>query len=426
MSDYFFYVAHTGPGQNGNGVSAIDPATGAVHATLSLGAPEVYGLVAAPGGRQLYALVQERPAVRVIDLDTFAVTGSIDVPGVEPDGPAISADGKRLYVGERGHPAGVTEIDAVSGTVVRTLDLGSRASWSRWPVVAPDGSAVYGHQGDRLFRVDLTSGEVITGDDIQDVQSLALSADGSRLYVSFSYSGLHTVDTTTLATLRATPRSGFQIMRKIAVHPDGRLFVTEYLNTGTGSVKDAESLESLDSFRQAGDMFSESREDSQIQIALSPDGAMVCTARESTLTVASSGPPEDPDTSHGATLPGDAVAITVAAAPVSEYATRLDGIRDVQALAPLRIPGLTARLTTADGAPVTGAPLRFTSAGGLDLGTATTGPDGRVQHTADLWLPLDPGTGAIDTSRLIGPYTVTYPGKAAYRPTEAGGIIHLG
>lgn len=69
--------------------------------------------------------------------------------------------------------------------------------------------------------------------------------------------------------------------------------------------------------------------------------------------------------------------------------TRLKA-HDTRPVAPRRVPGLTVRLTTTEGAPVPGEPLRFTSAGGLDLGTAVTDEDGRVNHTAEVLLPWPP------------------------------------
>lgn len=78
------------------------------------------------------------------------------------------------------------------------------------------------------------------------------------------------------------------------------------------------------------------------------------------------------------------------------------------------VSGLTARPTTEAGAPIAGERVRFTSAGGIDLGTATTDTAGRAGSTAELRLPLNPDTGQIDTSRL----TPTRSPTPAPRPTS--------
>ncbi|MEI5098403.1 hypothetical protein RB200_06680 [Streptomyces sp. PmtG] len=86
------------------------------------------GVVAAPGTSLLYALVDDRAEVRIIDLDALTVTGSVDVPDHHGNALAIAPDGKRLYVA---HDEGVAEVDTATRTVERTLTYGS-------------GSQVYG------------------------------------------------------------------------------------------------------------------------------------------------------------------------------------------------------------------------------------------------------------------------------------------
>ncbi|MEU3405338.1 hypothetical protein ABZ766_15555 [Streptomyces sp. NPDC006670] len=122
-------------------------------------------------------------------------------------------------------------------------------------------------------------------------------------------------------------------------------------------------------------------------------------------------------------LPGDVIALTAAAAPTLQ-ATRLE-VGPARALAPITVPGLSARLTAANGAPVAGAVLRFTSPGGIHLGTATTDTTGHATLDAELRLPLNPDTGAIDPSRLTGPYQVTYTGQASYPPATGHADITL-
>ncbi|MFJ5224213.1 WD40 repeat domain-containing protein [Streptomyces sp. NPDC088400] len=408
MSTYFFYIAHTGKGTNGNGVSAIDPATGQIHATVSLGAPGVGGLVAAPGASVLYALVDDQAEVRIIDLDTLAVTGSIDVPELRGHALAVAPDGKRLYVA---HDEGVAEVDTATRTVERTLANGDDSAVYGLALSA-DSRFLYGVGRHCVVRFDLTTGTSKSGPELRGLTAVLVSPDGNRLYATAPGKALYLLDASELTvahTLEGWPEWGQEVLS-----PDGkRLFVTDPGSDGDwGGVVDTASREGVADFAQAP----AGRED-LLPVALSPDGTVVCTAHRKAVTVGI-----DTDSkSHSDELPGEAVAIT-AAAPLRPQSTRLE-TGTARTLVPLRVEGLTARLTTTGGAPVSGARLRFTSAGGLDLGTATTDTDGRVTHTTELLLPLDPDTRGIDTSHLTGPYKVTYPGKPAYEPTEAEGTL---
>ncbi|MFF8784520.1 WD40 repeat domain-containing protein [Streptomyces sp. NPDC015125] len=408
MSTYFFYVAHTGKGANGNGVSAIDPATGQIHATVSLGSPKVGGLVAAPGATLLYALVDDQAEVRVIDLDTLAVTASIDVPGGDPGALAIAPDGKCLYVA---NDEGVAEVDTATRTVQRTFTSGGSSQFYSVAVSA-DSRFLYAVGRDRIVRFDLGTGESTSNTELSEVGSVLVSPDGNRLYAAAPGKALYLLDASALTvahTLEGWPEWGQE-----ALSPDGkRLFVTDPgSDDDRGAMVDTASREGVADFVQAP-----AGRQNLVPVALSPDGTVVCTAHRKAVTAGI-----DTDSkAYSDELPGEAVAITTAA-PLRPQSTRLE-TGTARTLVPLRVEGLTARLTTTGGAPVSGAQLRFTSAGGLDLGTATTDTDGRVNHTAELLLPLDPDTRGIDTSRLAGPYKVTYPGKPAYGPTETEGTL---
>ncbi|MFJ8212140.1 hypothetical protein [Streptomyces sp. NPDC096033] len=129
------------------------------------------------------------------------------------------------------------------------------------------------------------------------------------------------------------------------------------------------------------------------------------------------------DYGRALTLPGTGVAV-VAAAPLASHATRLEATGG-HAYAQVTVAGLAVRLTTEAGAPLGGETVRFTSAGGLDLGTAVTGIDGRAERTAQVLVPINLDTGAIDTSKLTGPFTATFAGQPAYQPAEQQAPITL-
>ncbi|MFJ8212139.1 WD40 repeat domain-containing protein [Streptomyces sp. NPDC096033] len=184
MSEYFFYVAHRGSGQNGNGVSAIDPGTGQVAATIALGAPRVRGLVAAPGGKRLYALVEDRVEIRVIDLEASAVVGSIDVDMKESwdevNSLAISADGGRLFAGRR---YAISEIDTKTGKTVRTFEDISYGVDSLAP--SRDGKYLYVGSGTEVLKFDLATGKRTASHSLNGLIAMVLvSPDGSRVYAA--------------------------------------------------------------------------------------------------------------------------------------------------------------------------------------------------------------------------------------------------
>jgi hypothetical protein len=75
---------------------------------------------------------------------------------------------------------------------------------------------------------------------------------------------------------------------------------------------------------------------------------------------------------------------------------------------------LSARLTTAGGAPVAGQAVRFTT-GSRVLCTATTNSTG--------WASCG-GSGAWTLAVLSGGFTATYAGNATYRPsTDTAGLV---
>ncbi|MFI6770738.1 hypothetical protein [Streptomyces sp. NPDC050355] len=422
MSDYVFHVLHTGEGPNGTGVSAIDPATGQIQSTVPLGGLMVLDLVAAPGSTLLYVLVLDKAEIRVIDTRTLAVTGAFDIDTkAEWEIPswrnvntlAVSRDGTRLYVG---HSQGVTEIDTTTRTPVRTLE----ADRIERLLLSTDGQYLYGTDGGlTVTRFDLATGEQRKSEGLnQLVEGLTLSVDDTSLYAYSTNAGSSsrwgTVLTLDAGTLKQVGDPHLvDGLRDLLVHPDGKrlMALTKRSSSwGYSPVLDTRAQQ-IGGHRLQG-----------FRPAVSPDGTSVCTV-DGTDAWLSRLDGDDPRSYSTVTLPGRGIAVTTAAA-VGAHATKLT-LGNGRAMIPVTVPGLTAHLATADGTPVSGAPLRFISAGGLDLGSATTGADGRATHTAHLQLPIDPATGQIDTSSLAGPYTVTYPGTPAYQPTEAEGTISL-
>ena len=74
----------------------------------------------------------------LINPETGAVEASIDVPG-EPHGVALSADGKTMFVGQRGLDQ-VAKIDIASRKIVKTTSLGKRPDMI---AISSDGKSIY-------------------------------------------------------------------------------------------------------------------------------------------------------------------------------------------------------------------------------------------------------------------------------------------
>ncbi|MEU3062869.1 hypothetical protein [Streptomyces subrutilus] len=421
MSEDFFYFVHRGEGPAGNGVSAVDPANGQIAATISLGGVSPLDVAALPGGKELLVLVADRAELRHIDLERLAVTAAVDIDGQEQyTALALSPDGSRAYVTGR---HGVEEVDAATGERLRTL-AHEGAYGYRAVVVSPDGAWLYALASNAVVGFETESGKsVMASLELEVDQSVALRAapDGSALYLSayspgdeaekgFALVRVETQSLTATAEIYKTHNV------PAAVAADGRVYIPTW-----------------DDVCRFNPQLSEDPAPDSLRIhpwrtaCLSPDGGTLATSSGEGALLQSTQRPEDDEHEWHATfpvaLPGTAVALTTAAAPAI-LSARLEA-GPARALAAFTVSELTARLTTQGGDPITGQPLTFTSAGGLDLGTAHTAADGTAQLTAQVLLPIDPETGTIDTSALTGPYTVRYPGQSSYSPADAQADLTL-
>ncbi len=102
----------------------IDASTGAIIGKLAIDSHKLDGAVADGHGGLLMAL-RDRDAVVRIDMATRQVIGQWKTPGCdEPTGVALDAAHQRLFVGCRGKAPVLAVLDAETGAVVTTLEIG--------------------------------------------------------------------------------------------------------------------------------------------------------------------------------------------------------------------------------------------------------------------------------------------------------------
>ena len=96
-------------------------------------------VVAAPDGSSLFVICQDAHQIQVVDVAGGKVTRKIDCPS-RPNGLAVSSDGKTLFIA-CGDAAGVVLfVEAGSGKTLASLPMGHTPTA---PAVTPDGKRLY-------------------------------------------------------------------------------------------------------------------------------------------------------------------------------------------------------------------------------------------------------------------------------------------
>jgi YVTN family beta-propeller protein len=192
------------------------------------------GAAVSPDGTKVYVsgfINTSYSGVTVIDTSSDAVIATIPITVAETWIDAISPDGSTLYVAI-GNPAGYVVISTASNTITNTVLLPNTAEQMGMQV-SPDGSKLYiGSLDCRCVLVmsTATNTQIASIPFTQGVVGLALSIDGSNIYVTYGGSPMHfaviaastNMVTTDIALNGTGPAGG------LAITPDGsRLYILD-------------------------------------------------------------------------------------------------------------------------------------------------------------------------------------------------------
>nr|WP_329286906.1 IPT/TIG domain-containing protein [Streptomyces sp. NBC_00691] len=192
------YVAN----QNGNSVTALDSASGATTATITVGTAPI-GLALTPDGSQAWVTNNGSNTVSVIDTGANAVAATVPV-GASPRMLTISPDGRWVYVAHTGSPAGIEVIDTLALVVAGTIPTGTYPSAL---ALSPDGGRLYvgDFNSNSVAVVDTASNTVTATIPTSDPVGIAVTPDGAHVYVGNrlgnSVSVLDTATNTVTATI---------------------------------------------------------------------------------------------------------------------------------------------------------------------------------------------------------------------------------
>ncbi len=206
-------------------VSVIDTATDTVITTVSVGSfPQ--GVAVTPDGSKVYVANSNSDDVSVIDTATNTVSPTTISVGTGPQGVAVTPDGSKVYVANL-TSSNVSVIDTATDTVITTVGVGTRP---RGVAVTPDGSKVYvaNFLSNNVSVIDTATDTVSTTVNVGP-DPLGVAVTGSKVYVAnLTSSNVSVIDTAT-DTVIVTVNLGLLGTgpQGVAVTPDGsKVYVT--------------------------------------------------------------------------------------------------------------------------------------------------------------------------------------------------------
>ncbi|WP_197040267.1 YncE family protein [Mycobacterium sp. URHB0044] len=189
------YVANSGSGTvsvistSSDALVDVNPVTWWAVDSIAVGSSPT-GLAVSPDGSRLYVANKGSGTVSVINTASYGVTNTITA-GTQPTSLAVSPDNKSVYATNTGSST-VTVIDATNAatnayTVRKTVAVGTSPSSVKF---SPDGSLAYVANGNDSISVIDTRSTTVTRTLAIDPaaetggHSIALSADGNTIYVT--------------------------------------------------------------------------------------------------------------------------------------------------------------------------------------------------------------------------------------------------
>lgn len=151
-------------------------------------------------------------SIKIVDLNTFTVTGSITSQGAGPEKMHLKND--KLYVinsGGFGNDSTVTVINTTNNSVIKNIqvpynpkDIVEDNSGNLWilsygnEIYNDDWTAIIGHTPSYLYKIDPTSDEVVAWGELfaeQHPAHLEIDNDGTTMYVGggYSFAGIYKV-----------------------------------------------------------------------------------------------------------------------------------------------------------------------------------------------------------------------------------------
>jgi YVTN family beta-propeller protein len=227
--------------------------------------------------------------VTVIDADRQTAIGTYSL-GKRPRGIKVSPDGKSLYVALSGSPNagpgvdpktlpppdraadGIGELDVATNTVKRIIHAGADPEQL---AVSADGTRLYVANEDaaQLSVVDTATGNVIATAKIgEEPEGVTIRPDGKVVYVTSEGDGaVFAIDTTTNKMVKRIPVG--HRPRSIGFLPDGSRAFVSLENDGAIAVVDAQAHKFLHLVQLQGQ--GATPKPRPMGIAVHPDGSMV-------------------------------------------------------------------------------------------------------------------------------------------------------
>jgi len=162
-------------------------------------------------------------SLSIISTLTNTVVSTITPPH-DPFSVCISPDGTKAYIGCGGGPATVSVINISTNTIISTIPVEPAIAEATGLAVSPDGSLLYveDYQTSLISVVNLTTNTVVAtiAAGGQNPYGIAVSHDGSKVYIGYSFANYVSVINTATNNITSTITVG-STPSDVKVSPDG-------------------------------------------------------------------------------------------------------------------------------------------------------------------------------------------------------------